>query len=132
MRFLLALLLLVGPAAAAQIVETPQAFDSAGRLMTITPSIAARLQLGPPAWRVVGDYTEARLYSLGGGAYVLAVTRRDGSIERFAITESDRAYLRERTSTLPPQFAARPDRGDRTKFIRNQIGRATCREGRQA
>ena len=51
---------------------------------------------------------------------MLAVTRRDGSIERFAITESDRAYLRERTSTLPPQFAARPDRGDRNKFIRNQ------------
>jgi hypothetical protein len=51
---------------------------------------------------------------------VLAVTRRDGSIERYSLTESDRAYLRERTSTLPPQFAARVDRGDRNKFIRNQ------------
>lgn len=120
MRFLLALLLLVAPAAAAQVVETPQAFDSAGRVMAITPSIAARLQLGPPAWRVVGDYTEARLYSLGTGSYVLAVTRRDGSIERFSLTEADRAYLRERSSTLPPQFAARVDRGDRNKFIRNQ------------
>src|SRR5215210_754790 len=79
-RILLALLLLVAPAAAAQVVETPQAFDSAGRLMAITPSIAARLQLGPPAWRVIGDYTEARLYSVGGDAYVLAVTRRDGSV----------------------------------------------------
>jgi hypothetical protein len=121
MRFLLALLLFVAPAVAgAQVVETPQAFDSAGRLMAITPAIAARLQLGPPAWRVVGDYTEARLYSIGGDAYVLAVTRRDGSVERYSLTGSDRAYLLERTSTLPARFAARPDRGDRNKFIRNQ------------
>jgi len=95
MRFLLALLLLVAPAAAAQVVETPQPFDSAGRLMAITPAIAARLQLGPPAWRVVGDYTEARLYSIGGDAYVLVVTRRDGSLERYSVTGSDRAYLLE-------------------------------------
>lgn len=120
MRFLLALLLLVAPGAAAQVVETPQPFDSAGRLMAITPAIAARLQLGPPAWRVVGDYSEARLYALGGDAYVLAVTRRDGAVERYSITGADRAYLLERTSALPPRFAARPDRGDRNKFIRNQ------------
>jgi hypothetical protein len=120
MRFVLALLLLVASAATAQVVETPQAFDSAGRLMAITPAIAARLQLGPPAWRVVGDYTEARLYSIGGDAYVLVVTRRDGAVERYSLTGADRAYLLERTSTLPARFAARPDRGDRNKFIRNQ------------
>jgi len=120
MRFLLALFLLVAPAATAQVVETPQPFDSAGRLMAITPAIAARLQLGPPAWRVVGDYTEARLYSIGGDAYVLVVTRRDGAVERYSITGTDRAYLLERTSTLPARFAARPDRGDRNRFIRNQ------------
>jgi hypothetical protein len=120
MRLLLALLLMVAPVAAAQVVETPQAFDSAGRLMAITPSIAARLQLGPPAWRVVGDYTEARLFSLGGDAYVLAVTRRDGSVERYSLTGSDRAYLLERTSTLPRQFSVRRDRADGNKFVRNQ------------
>jgi hypothetical protein len=120
MRLLLVLCLLAAPAVGAQVVETPQAFDSAGRLMAITPSIAARLELGPPAWRVVGDYTEARLYSIGGDAYVLAVIRRDGAVERYSLTGTDRAYLRERTSTLPPRFGARPERGDRNKFIRNQ------------
>ena len=121
MRFLFSLLLLVVPAVtSAQVVETPQAFDAAGRLMVITPAIAARLQLGPPSWRVVGDYSEARLYSIGGDAYVLTVTRRDGSVERFSLTTSDRDYLRERTATLPAQFAVRPERGDRNRFIRNQ------------
>ena len=120
MRFLFAFFLFVAPTAAAQVVETPQAFDASGRLMAITPQIAARLQLGPPAWRVVGDFTEARLYSIGGDAWVLAVTRRDGAVERYSLTGADRAYLMERTSTLPAQAAARPDRGDRNRFIRNQ------------
>ncbi len=125
MRFLFSLLLLIVPVLVpgvigAQVVETPQAFDSAGRLMSITPAIAARLQLGPPAWRVIGDFAEARLYSIGADAYVLAVTRRDGAVERYSLTGTDRAYLRERTSTLPAQFAVRPERGDRNKFIRNQ------------
>ena len=123
MRFLLALLLFVAPVAAAQVVETPQPFDSAGRLMSITPAIATRLQLGPPSWRVVGDYAEARLYAIGGDAYVLAVTRRDGSVERYSLTGADRDYLRERATTLPARFAGRPDRADRAdrnKFVRNQ------------
>ena len=121
-RYLLlaVLLLLAAPDAGAQIVETPVAFDSAGRVMTVTPSIAARVQLGPPAWRVVGDYTEARLFSVGGDAYVLAVARRDGSIERYSLTGSDVAYLRERVSTLPPQFEIRRPRGERGGFILTQ------------
>ena len=118
-RFLL-LLLLVAPVARGQIVETPVAFDTAGRVMAVTPSIAARVQLGPPAWRVVGDYTEARLFSIGGDAYVLAVTRRDGTIERYSLTASDVAYLRERVSSLPPQFEIRRPRGERGGFILTQ------------
>ena len=121
MRLLFALLLLTAPFAGAQVVETPQPFDAEGRVMVITPSIAARLQLGPPAWRVVGDFTEARLFALGGDAYVLAVTRRDGAVERYSITGADRAYLRDRTSALPQQFLTRPDRGDRNRFLRNQM-----------
>ena len=120
-RFLAVLLFMLGASIArAQIVETPQAFDSAGRVMVITPSIAARVQLGPPAWRVVGDYTEARLFGLGGDAYVLAVTRRDGSIERYSLTGADVAYIRERVSSLPPQFQVRPPRGERGAFILSQ------------
>ena len=120
-RFLLVLLLLlVAPVARAQVVETPVAFDTAGRVMTVTPSMAARVQLGPPAWRVVGDYTEARLFSIGGDAYVLAVTRRDGAVERYSLTGSDVAYLRERISSLPPQFEIRRPRGERGAFILSQ------------
>ncbi len=118
--------------ARAQAVETPQPFDSAGRVMAITPAIAAKLGLIPPAWRVTGDYAQARLYALGDGAFVLVVTRRGGSVERYALTASDRDYLRTRTSTLPPTVeeevekqvghAARRtlDTVARSAFIRNQ------------
>ena len=67
-RFLSLLLLLGATVARAQVVETPVAFDTAGRVMTVTPSIAARVQHGPPAWRVIGDFTDARLFSIGGDA----------------------------------------------------------------
>lgn len=119
MRFVLALLLLAAPLATAQVVETPEPFDSAGRVMVVTPEIAARLQLGPPAWRVVGDFTEARLYGIGADSYVLAVTRRTGAVERYSLTAADRQYLRERVSLLPQRFMVR-ERGDRGAFIRNQ------------
>jgi len=116
-RILFALMLLVAPFARAQVVETPLPFDSAGRVMAVTPSIAARVQLGPPAWRVVGDYTEARLFAIAPDAYVVVVARRDGSVERYSLTASDVAYLRERVSTLPSQFIMRPPRGKRAGFI---------------
>ena len=86
--------------AGAQATERPQAFDSAGRVTVITPSIAARLELSPPAWRVTGDFAGARLYSTGDSGYVLVVERRDGTAERYALTRADREYLRARTSTL--------------------------------
>jgi hypothetical protein len=118
MRYVVGLLLLIAVPAMAQVVETPVPFDSAGRLMALTPEIAARLSLGPPAWRVVGDYSEARLYSLGAGSYVLAVTRRDGAVERYSLTEADRQYLFQRTSTLPPSMSRA--RGERGEFLRDQ------------
>lgn len=86
--------------AGAQATERPEPFDSAGRVTVITPSIAARLELSPPAWRVTGDFAGARLYSTGDSGYVLVVERRDGSAERYALTRQDREYLRARTSTL--------------------------------
>lgn len=89
---------------AAQVVETPVAFDSAGRVMALTPVAAARLELRPPAWRVTGDFTEARLFRLSDSAYVMTVTRRSGAVERYSITREDRAYLMAKTATLPPGF----------------------------
>ena len=90
--------------ARAQAVETPEPFDSAGRVMVVTPGLAADLQLRPPAWRIAGDYVGARLYRLGDSSFVIAVERRTGTVERYAITASDREYLRARTRDLPPGF----------------------------
>lgn len=104
-RLLLPLLLAIAAARMdAQAVETPISFDSAGRVMTVTPLLAARLELAPPAWRITGDYVGARLRSIGNEGYVIIVERRDGAIERYAITRQDRDYLRARTANLPPGF----------------------------
>jgi hypothetical protein len=105
-KLLLALALVVSATrASAQVVERPEPFDSAGRLQLITPLVAARLQLQPPAWRITGDYREARLFSSGDGGYVIVVTRRDGAQERYAVTAADRDYLRTKTANLPPGLA---------------------------
>ncbi|HEX2777856.1 MAG TPA: hypothetical protein VHM30_00040 [Gemmatimonadaceae bacterium] len=101
-KLLFAFALAFATRASAQVVETPEPFDSTGRVTVVTPSIAARLQLSPPAWRITGDYSGARLFALGDQGYVIVVERRDGGIERYAITRADRDYLRARTSTLPP------------------------------
>jgi hypothetical protein len=103
-RFLILLFLLVASRAGAQAVEKPEPFDSAGRVTELTPLAAAKLSLSPPAWRITGDFTAARLYSIGdqGGGYVIVVERRDGAVERYAITRQDREYLRVKTSTLEP------------------------------
>jgi hypothetical protein len=103
-RFLFVLALAIATRASAQVVEVPEAFDSAGHVTVITPATAARLQLSPPAWRITGDYAAARLYALGAQGWVIVVERRDGAVERYAITAADREYLRARTSTLPAGF----------------------------
>ena len=133
-RFVIALALLatVGGSALAQATEVPEPFDSAGRVQVVTPTIAARLQLLPPAWRITGDYEGARLYRLSDDAFVIVVTRRDGTVERYAIAGADRDYLRAKTSSLPPDLEAQIrgavreatrggiERAARNAFIRNQ------------
>jgi len=57
---LLALVLTASPLAA-QVREQPVTFDTAGRVMTLTPPLVARLSLAPPVWPVTGDFVEARL-----------------------------------------------------------------------
>src|SRR4051812_12952915 len=103
-RIFFALAVVFAARAGAQVVEVPEPFDSAGRVTVITPSAAARLQLSPPAWRITGDYAGARLFALGTEGYVIVVERRDGGIERYAITRPDREYLRAQTSKLPAGF----------------------------
>ena len=135
LRFAVAFAVALGavPAAlrAQEAVERPEPFDSTGRVTAITPMAAARLMLGPPAWRITGDYREARLYSSAEG-YVIVVTRHDGTVERYAIANADREFLRVRTSELPPDLESQIARevssateavasgGARGAFIRDQ------------
>src|SRR4051794_2528430 len=69
--------------ARAQVVETPIPFDSARRVLAVTPAVADRFHLSGPAWTVQGEYREARLYSVDpGGGFVLVVQRLSGALER--------------------------------------------------
>lgn len=78
----------------AQSVERPIPFDSAQRVVVVTPPLAARLHLAPPIWPVQGDFSEARLYSVQpGGGYVLIVQRPGGVIERFPLGDAERSTL---------------------------------------
>ena len=130
MRLAVALLLIGCGAANAQVVtESPTPFDSAGRIMTITPPLAARIALSPDVWPVTGDYEEARLYESSAGGYVLAVHRRGGTIERHVITPDAREALRfavsrgmavagRPVSEERPELISEPARG---AFVRNQM-----------
>ena len=81
-------------ALSAQIVETPIPFDSARRVLAITPAVAQRFQLGAPAWTVLGEYREARLYSAEpGDGFVLVVHRPSGALERRPLTSAERVAL---------------------------------------
>lgn len=108
----------------AQVVETPVPFDSAGRVTIITPPIAARLELRPPAWRITGDYREARLYAVGEENFVIVVQRPSGQLERYPISREEREILRQRTNTLPAGFVE--DIGERA----TESGRQAAREFR--
>jgi len=87
----------VSAGAAAQVIETPIAFDSAQRVLAVTPAVAERFQLArSPAWPVSGDYREARLYSVEpGGGFVLVVHRLTGALERHSLATEARAALRD-------------------------------------
>ena len=90
------LLLLLGVRSAeAQARERPVAFDSAGRIMSITPPLAARLGLSAPLWPVSGDYLDTRLYAVdaAGGGYVLVVQRQREVLERYAMDTTQRRQL---------------------------------------
>jgi len=94
---ILALLLAAGTAAQAQTRERPVPFDVAGHVTVLTPPLAARLALGPPAWPVTGDYLEARLYALDDGAasFVLVVQRQQGVLDRTPLDSTRRRMLAE-------------------------------------
>lgn len=79
---------------AAQQIETPVAFDSAGRVRGLTPQLVSRYGLAAPAWPVQGTFVEARLFSVSGGAHVLTVERSGGTMERYSLAEAEVSAIR--------------------------------------
>lgn len=118
---ILVFLAISATAADAQVVERPIAFDSAGRVLVLTPETAARARLAPPAWRVTGAFDNARLFALGDGSFVLVVTRPSGSVERYPLTQADIADLQWRVASLPAARIPETERNVRNAF---KIGRA--------
>jgi hypothetical protein len=134
-RVLGALLLLAAAArtAQAQVRERPVAFDSAGRVLAITPPLAARLGLSAPLWPVEGDYVDARLYATDDSSrgFVIVARRQRDVLERFPIDAARRAELArvvERGTSLAaagarpdsaPTYISEPVRGT---FVATQTG----------
>ena len=105
--------------AGAQVIERPVPFDSAARVMVLSPLVAERAALGPPSWPVSGDFVEARLYTVTDSSYILTVRRGTGVVERYNLSAGDRESIRVRVSRLPPDVVReRNDAGN--AFIRNQ------------
>ncbi|MEO6527323.1 MAG: hypothetical protein ABIP93_11905 [Gemmatimonadaceae bacterium] len=106
----LTMLLSAGARASAQARERPVPLDGAGRIMAITPPLAARLSLTPPLWPVTGDYVEARLYALDDsaaspGSAVLVVRRQRDVLERYPFSDTQR---RELSSAIERAMAVAP------------------------
>lgn len=91
----LALVLLIARPVLGQITETPIAFDSAGKVRTLTPTLVQRFELKPPAWPVYGDFREARLYAVSSGGRVLVVDRPTGAVERYPLSDDVVASLQQ-------------------------------------
>lgn len=85
-------------------VERPIPFDSAGRLLVITPALVSRLALAGPGWPVDYEFREARLFMTSTGARVLAVQRGDGAMVRYALADADAQSL---SSTLEAAMRTR-------------------------
>jgi hypothetical protein len=83
---------IVGGRVSAQSVERPVPFDTAGRVLTITPRFVTRFKVGAP-WAVSGDFVEARLFARSEGGFVLVVQRADGALERSLLAASERDAL---------------------------------------
>jgi hypothetical protein len=125
MRFLLSLLLF-GVPAAAQTIESPVAFDSAGRVMAVTAPLVERLHLAAPVWPVAGEFREARLYSVQGGGFVLVVQRPAGIIERWSLSEAQRGSLRGAMDAALV-LAGRPSGEPGSEAMSEPVGNAFAR-----
>ena len=128
---LIVLLAIPSREAAAQVRERPAPFDSVGRILAITPPLAARLGLAPPAWPVSGDFVDARLYATDDtrGAAVLVVRRPRDVLDRYPLTSAQRLDLvaavnrgvaAQRAAGGPDSLATRISDPVRGWFVANQ------------
>ncbi|HEY2163775.1 MAG TPA: hypothetical protein VGH04_07295, partial [Gemmatimonadaceae bacterium] len=79
--------------AGAQTTETPVPFDSAHRVVVITPALAERLHLADPAWPVRDAYRDVHLYESSQGGFVLVALLPTGSLKRYELTQVQRVAL---------------------------------------
>jgi len=77
----------------AQTIETPVPFDSAHRVLVVTPALAERLHLAEPAWPVRGEYRDVRLYSVSQGGFVLVALLPSGALQRYDLSDAQRSAL---------------------------------------
>jgi hypothetical protein len=128
MRKTLIFLCLAGAAtAAAQSTETPVAFDSAQRVVAVTPAVAERFKLVAPAWPVSGVYREARLYSVAPeGGFVLVVQLPTGAFQRFVLTADERSALGAAIDAAM-RDSRRPSSEAMSEFVSEPAGNAFAR-----
>lgn len=110
----------------AQVTERPLAFDTASRVPTITPSLAERLQLGPPLWPVAGRFVSAQLFSRSSGGFTLVVTRPDGAYDRYDLSADAAAGLRSVVETALAS-GQRSGVGEQTSVASEPAGNAFVR-----
>ena len=131
LSFALAIVALLPADAHAQVRERPVPFDSAGRVLVITPPLAARLALAPPAWPVTGDYVDARLYVVENvaGSSVLVVRRPREVLERYSLSPAqrddlaaavNRGVVAQRAAGGPDSLPTRISEPVRGSFVANQ------------
>ena len=118
--FALAALITIGATgiAAAQVIERPVAFDSAGRVMVVTPEIAR--SIGAKSWPVDRNFSEARLYSVSDTTYVLVVTRTNGTIERYPVSAEARREFAASLTAVSASSEKQIKSEAKNSFIRNQ------------
>ena len=113
----------------AQIIETPIAFDSAGKVRSLSPALVTRLALAPPAWPVRGAFVQARVFQSSNGGRVLVAERGDGTVERHDLSDAQMEALRSAIDAAMTSIGARvgDERADvisepaRGAFLRNQM-----------
>jgi hypothetical protein len=127
-RALLAVALFAAQSVGAQVIERPIAFDTAARVMVITPPLAARIGLAAPVWPITGGYLEARLYEQMSGSIILAARRADGSIERWTLGAGELSSLRSAVES-GMAVAGQLTTSDRQDVIPQPAGGAFVRKG---